>query len=490
MKPVFENPSALENNVKSSFSFPSFIMMENAASALSECIKSAWNTGKYDSIIFLCGKGNNGADGLACARMLFLNLPVFIYCPELPETEEGAVQAEMCRKLKIPFISKQKLLQKTVFKNIFVDCIYGTGFHGKLPEETIKIFQKINSSESFRIACDISSGLAFNAHETLTMGSLKAALFSDKAKAVSGKIKTAELGISCKLFESASKTDIFLLEESDVNLPFRNKADTHKGSFGHAAVFSGTKSGASILSAEASINFGSGLTSLIRTDVSNLSQLKINPEIMIADEIPKNVKSIQIGSGLGNPENPEIQKIIHSLETWFTSTKNPACVIDADMFTWKELPAFLKKLNKIPDVRIVLTPHAKELANLFNTLRLTEKNLSKEIPFELNAESALEHRLTLGRVFTKIFPQIILVMKGANTFIASKGKIFIFAGGSPALSKGGSGDVLAGMINSLLAQGYNAQNAAITSVYRHGSAAEKIGKKNYNLTAQKLISLI
>lgn len=491
MIPVFENPAEAEKAVKETFSFPPFIMMENASRNLSEKILEVWDQedADFSSVIFLCGKGNNGADGLACARMLYGKIPVYIYCPELPKTEEGIVQAEMCQKLKIPFLSETQIKKALTDKTckIICDCIFGTGFHGTIPETWNRILNLSNESNAYRIACDISSGLSFNADLTVTMGTYKIALFSDKAKSVSGNIFVADLGITRELFYKVGvksgqdqKGNCFLIEEKDISLPFRKEKTGHKGSYGHAVVITGEKSGAAILSAEAAMNFGAGLTTLLQQDFSNLKQFKISPELMISATIPKNCKALQIGSGLGDTSKTSVQNTINTFRTWFLGTKMPACVIDADMFKFEELPCLLKELNKVPEARIVLTPHPKELSLLVNSC----------LHYNITTEEALERRIEIGREFTKKYRNITLVMKGANTFIAHKGETYIFQGGAQSLAKGGSGDVLAGMITSLLAQGYSGKDAALTAVYRHGTAASEYGREAYNLTAKKLISLL
>ncbi len=486
MKPVFENPAEAEKAFKEKYSVPPYLMMENAAKSLSEVILAEWDSGSadYEQVIFLCGKGNNGADGLVCARMLYGKIPVSVYCPVLPQTEDGKPQGEMCVKLKVPFLSEKKLSREleTPESKIIVDCVFGTGFHGELPSEWEKLFEKANLSQAFRIACDIPSALSFFADITVTMGTHKTSLYSDKAGQVCGRIIVSELGVSENIFTSPAnkKHSIFLLEESDVKLPLRKNTNSHKGTYGHSLIIAGEKSGASILSAEAAKNFGSGLTSLFKTDYSNLKQFKISPELMITETIPKTTKAIQIGSGLGDTAKPEIENTINLFENWFTSSKNPACVIDADMFSYKDLDVLLKKLNKIENGRIVLTPHAKELALLSNRILKTD----------YTAAEALDNRISIGRELTRKLPNITVVMKGANTFIASKGNIYIHKGRCPALAKGGSGDVLAGMITSLLTQGYSAEDAAITAVWRHGTAALDYGSSAYNLTPGKLINLI
>lgn len=463
--------------------------MEHAAAALSKEILSQWDSSEtdYRDVVLICGKGNNGADGLACARILYGKIPVRIFCPVLPETEDGKPQVIMCQKLGIPFISEKKLFSelKDGEDRIIVDCLYGTGFHGELSTENKKLLDLANNSKGYKIACDIPSALYFNANLTVTMGTLKTQLFSEEAKSVSGKIIVADLGISSIFFErnTESSSKIYYIEETDIHLPYRTEKVSHKGTYGHSVIFAGEKSGAAVLSGEAALNFGSGLTTLLHSNFSNLKQFKISPELMISDSIPKTAKALQIGSGLGNTEKEEIKNAINLFEDWFMKAKNPAAVIDADMFSYNELPALIKKFNSVKNGRIVLTPHAKELSLLAKNFSLTEEK-------EITPEEALGLRIQIGKSFTKKYPNAVLVMKGANTFIAEKGSIYVFDKGAQSLAKGGSGDVLAGMITSLLAQGYSAKDAAITAVWRHGTAALEYGKEAFNLTAKKLISLL
>lgn len=491
-------------------------MMENAARSLSEKILEVWDAedADFSGVIFLCGKGNNGADGLASARMLYGKIPVQVYCPVLPQTDEGKVQSQMCKNLKVTFLSETQILKALSDKSekIICDCIFGTGFHGTVPKEWDSIIKKANSAKAYRIACDISSGLSFNSDLTVTMGTYKTALFTDKAKSVSGEIVLSDLGITTDFFNKASgKTDCFIIEEKDIFLPLRKETSGHKGTYGHSVIMAGEKSGAAVLSAEAAMNFGSGLTTVLETDFSNLKQFKVSPELMISKSIPKTCKALQCGSGLGDTSKEAVQKAIEAFRKWFTKAKKPSCVIDADLFSYSGLEKLLKELNKVPEARIVLTPHPKELSLLAAAV-LSPSTLESagapesllaasatagaaiapqgSLPAALDAATASENRIVIGKAFTKKFPNITLVMKGANTFIANKGETYIFTGGGQCLAKGGSGDVLAGMITALLAQGCSAKDAAITAVYRHGTAACEYENESYSLTPKKLINLI
>ena len=475
MIPVFDNPAELEALAKEKYSLPPFLMMENAAHALANFIKSI-NPENKKSVHIFCGKGNNGADGLALARLIHKSIKTTIYCPIVPSTLEGQKQYEIITSLGIqisPHFEDFFNFKDSSEETILVDCIYGIGFHGQLPDNIISLFKQLNDlNNCTRIACDVPSGLgstyAFKADYTLTMGELKTPLFTDDAKNFTGQIILGNLGIPEKSFFSLSTPTSYLLEENDAKAPIRENCMAHKGTYGHSVIFAGEKSGAAILSATAAMNFGSGLTSIFKTENSNLSQFKISPELMICDSIPLKTSAISIGSGLGFSS----EKSINTFTNWFENTIKPACVLDADIFSCNTFKQLLCKLNSIENARIVLTPHIKELKIICNTLGI---------------DSSLD-RIQIGKKFTQQFQNCTLVMKSAITYIADKETIYICNEGCQNLAKGGSGDVLAGMITSLLAQGYSSKDAAISAVYFHAKASKKLGAQSYNLTPEKLIS--
>ncbi len=481
MQKVFQNPSKLEALAKEKYAIPQFLMMENAAKALADFILDF----SPDHLLILCGKGNNGGDGYATARLLQGKCKITLLCLEEPTAEEAKVQYEICRRLGLSITDSLPEAQPSVI----LDCIYGTGFHGNLPEKTAQLLERVNKSKAIKIACDISSGLAFNADYTITMGENKLALFSDKAKAVSGKILVKEIGIYQEKFEdaltltSASETNApiaYLIEENDVSLPIRKNRAAHKGSYGHTAVFCGDKCGAAILSASAAMNFGSGLTSLINIDEakSRLSQFKISPSLMISESIPKKTTCLTAGPGFTEFSKEVADKIIE----WFSNQKAPAALFDAGFLTAPEFPDFLKKLNSTNGARIILTPHLSELSRLLN-------NIGQDISVASLAENP-EEKIKAGKLLNSLFPATSIIMKSANTFIASEGQCYIASNGSQNLAKGGSGDILAGMASALLSQGYSAKDAAITAVWKHADTASKLGSEAYNLTPEKLIDLI
>ena len=505
MKSIYNNPSELEKSAKEKYCFPDYIMMENAASAMEIVVDSVIQDckQKISQILIVCGAGNNGADGLALARRLHSKYEVQVLLLAQPKTNEGKTQYLMSQKVGVNFLTQDDFSDFRAKSDCFIiiDCIFGTGFHGNLPADIAKIIEKLNSFQNaIRIACDISSGLKFNSDITVTMGSLKTSLFSDEAKNVSGKIFIADLGIGHADFEKCLSTDTFLLEQCDTNLPFRKEKSSHKGKFGHACIFAGEKSGAAILAAEAALAFGAGLVSLIKSENSNLAQFKISPYLMVSKEIPAKTTAILLGSGLG-PEQA-CENAANFLTSWFTSNKQnanpktgPACVLDADMMNYPKLKELLTKLNSIENARIIITPHLKELSSFCSICELGTYSVS-----EL---SSIETRRQIGLKAAELFPRTAIIMKSANSLISvptfnsestnSFCEFFVCADGNQSLAKAGSGDVLAGLCVSLLAQGYDIKKAAIAACESHALASEydsngnTLCSEDFSLTAQSLI---
>jgi hydroxyethylthiazole kinase-like uncharacterized protein yjeF len=267
------------------------------------------------------------------------------------------------------------------------------------------------------------------------------------AKDFVGEIIRVDLGISHEKYTYGFKNDSILLEESDLQLPTRAKKTTHKGNFGHLAVITGEKEGASILSALASLHFGVGLATMVG-DIHTPLPL----EIMEGENLPYNTTAIALGMGYGDEfKNILIHEVLDN---------NVPIVLDADIFHSETLLDFLEQNDR----EIVLTPHPKEFVAMWN--------MTIEEPLTIPILQA--NRFEKVKEFSTLFPNITLLLKGANMIIAKDNNIFVNPHGSSKLSKGGSGDVLSGLIGALLAQGYTDLDATI-----HSSLALTAGAKNY-----------
>lgn len=465
MKNLYKNTESLDSRLLSKFDLTQDLLQENAACELEKLIES--KTHKNSFIIIVCGGGDNGADGYALARKLHKNYKVRILKAKEPTSKMCKIQANRASLVGIEFI------KRLLHCDVIVDCLFGSGFKGELDDEFISLIESMNQFGRIKIACDIPSGIyenglisnaVFKADFTLSMGALKTSLFSDFAKDFIGSISVANLGVSRDLFEI--ETNLYLLESNDLALPKRESNNVFKNSFGHVVVVSGQKCGASLLAAKASFKMGAGLVSLLDLN-ENLKGFN-EPEIMLTKEIPQNASVIVVGMGLGELDSSLKQALVES--------KLPI-VIDADMF----YEPFIKELldsNK----NVVLTPHPKELYSLLNIV------FDDEL-FKPSFEDVLENRLNLSLKFTQKYPNACLVAKGANTIIAHNEEAYINNLGDSRLAKGGSGDVIAGIISAYLAQGFSPLESSINASLAHALAAKK-EKNKYSLTPLSLISYL
>ncbi len=460
------------------------IMMENAAAAIEREIRSLK---KPDSpkrrVLILCGRGNNGADGYALARRIRIDFDVIVFQCGQPQSPLCKLQAERAEKCGTIFFDIEDFtleFLETAF--LVVDCIFGSGFHGDLDEKVQILLNDVNGVDCYRIACDVPSGIrqdgtaakaTFHANLTVTMGALKIFLFTDQAKDFTGKIKCAELGVGRRLFENSSNARLkaaSLLEKSDMILPHRGENNVNKGSFGHVAIAIKEKKGAAVISGTAALKFGAGLVTL--TDLSATLNLDNIPfELMTATKMPEKVKAVAFGMGLGH-DNTDADAYFDFL----TANKEVSCVIDADACYSSNLKSFLTQRS----TKTVLTPHPKEF-----------KAILKNCDFgEYTVEECVTKKIGLVEKFCKTFPKVVLLVKGANPVIGYfdgyKMHTYINAYGSPCLAKAGSGDVLTGMIASLMAQDYKSIDATITASLAHALASRK-SECDFSLTPFELI---
>lgn len=488
MKAVYINSAIPEKEAKRRFCFPENIMMENAAAALEKEVLAQ----NPESVLVLCGTGNNGGDGYALSRRIFGKVKnLFVAAFGEPKTEESALQRKMCLSVGVKIFTESEWSEISArfpdFSggDVIVDCVYGTGFHGELPQNVKAALEWANVQPAVRIACDVPSGMKFAADKTVTMGALKKILYEDRSKDFVGEIVTAELGISSEVFESCAAPDAYIIEENDVKLPLRTKKSVHKGDFGHVCVVSGEKRGAGIIAGTAALRFGAGFVSVLQNDFSG-QKFAMSPELMVSEDFPEKTTAVLIGSGLGRSEAAEtaIQRAVD----FVLNMENPAIVLDADFFYSRNLAFALEKLNSLKNARVILTPHPKELCALANSLNL---EIGKKINSDekKSVSDVIKNRFEFAAEFSKKFPNITLVAKGANTYIFTGNKAFICDKGENSLAKAGSGDVLAGLCAALLAQGYSARDAALTAVYAHASASKKF-EYNFECTPFGLIGRI
>ncbi len=446
MQNLFWEVASLDKRCYEEFFLTEDILMEHAASGMQNYIENNFAYGS--SVIVVVGSGNNGADGIALARLLHKNYNVSLYYAK--ETKSPMAQLQKKRALAIG------VKQTTTLYNcdVLVDAIVGTGFKGEFNQELQNILKQMNTLKAFKIACDTPSGNLFYADVTLTMGGLKIDQFLDNVKDFMGEIEVVDLGVAREIYEKESNYK--LLQESDFHPPLRNKKDVHKGSFGHLSVVVGQMQGAATLSALAALKFGCGLVTLCGK-VQNLPYC-----LMQNTTLPQNTSALAIGMGLGERDIVE-----------FLDLDLPT-IADADIFYSPHLYKLLQKQN------LVLTPHPKEFVHLLKKVNLAD----------ITIEELQKERFKYVKLFTKKFKNIVLLLKGANVIIAKEDQFFVNPYGTNKLAKGGSGDVLSGLIGALLAQRYEPLQATIQASLAHTMVAKLYDGADFSLTPQDLIDMI
>lgn len=458
MKNVFKDTRVLDKRAIERYFLNEEILCENASSALKKLIDEV--THKQSLIYIVCGSGGNGADGLALARKLQGEYRVKVFMAKDPKSSLCEREFLRCKHLGIDFV------RKIYACDVVVDCLFGSGFCGEIDLEFKELLGVMNKMARIKIACDIPSGVgaifkgsAFEADYTVSMGALRIDLFGEWAKDYVGKIIVAPLGLPSQSYEVSS--NVKLLEESDLKLPYRKQENTHKGSYGHLAVRvqngNGDKNGAGVLCAMGAMAFGVGLCTLS-------GEMAYPPyEMMHSSQIPQEANVVAMGMGMSSLTQKDFDEIA-----------NRACVLDAGAFYAPEIKDFLLDAKNV-----VLTPHIKEFASLLKLCGIAD----------LSVDEVKERRDSLLLEFCSLFPEVVVVLKGANTLVAQNGKIWICTLGKNNLAKGGSGDILAGMISALLAQGYESSDAGIHATLAHALASRKI-KSSFGLTPMDLIEAV
>ncbi len=445
-------------------------LMERASNRLFEHISQKYpNLEKY---CIFCGKGNNGGDGLALARMLLLNdkeVSVFIVNYTDSASEDFMTNYERLLEIQnenCEITELSEFHQITISNDaIIIDGIFGSGLNRPIVDFTAQYISFLNTLQNTKITIDIPSGLyadkpietnaiVFHADETITFQSPKLQFMFAESSQYIGNLTIADINLLNPFSEN--ETPFEFLTTENIQLKKRDNF-SHKGTFGHALLVSGCygKMGAAVLASEACLRTGCGLLTTHSPKCGyEILQISI-PEAMVSldknqetiTNIPNDEKysAIGIGPGIGTDE-----QTCNALKN-FLKQNNKPLVLDADA---------LNILAQNPDLwqyikpNTILTPHPGEFD------RLTHKHTTCYERFETQKELAKEHNC-------------IVILKGHNTSIATPNEpIFFNSTGNAGMATAGSGDVLTGIITSLLAQHYEPIEAAKTGVFLHGFAGD------------------
>jgi ADP-dependent NAD(P)H-hydrate dehydratase / NAD(P)H-hydrate epimerase len=462
------------------FGLPEILLMEHAGLALVSALTRRFGTWlKHSRGLVIAGKGNNGGDVIAAARCLVAQgchqVFTVVLADEASLSELGRTQLSLLRKQGL---SWGRELGPERFEKVdwILDGIVGTGLCGPLDTTTRKNVELMNafSAGKWVVSADLPSGLdgntgkplgaAVKASETVALGFLKRGLTTGDAAEYVGRLSLATIQIPRTVPSAGWDTFLYTAEDAAKHLPERKKS-SHKGSFGHVSVIAGNsdKEGAPALAAIGALRAGAGL---VTVHAPNETLLTLRPrlraeiqtetlEVSALALLPPRV--LVIGPGLGTSENQWEQLSL------LLTTKH-VLVLDADALNLlsahsADAKALLKQRE--PNTT-VLTPHPKEASRLLgNSVEEIENDR-----FQSCSQIAQEWNAFVG-------------LKGAGTLCSGPGApLVVVQAGDSGLSKGGTGDVLAGMVGALLAQGLPANEALPLSVYLHGRSSELVTRRN------------
>ena len=451
---------------------PGVILMENAGCRVVEFLERTFAPLRNHRITILCGKGNNGGDGLVITRQLFTRIHPHalhvVLAGEAPENHAmlTAAGCEVTREIT-PEARRATLV---------IDALLGTGVRGPAEGRIAELIREINAGfpDAAVVAVDVPSGLQSDAHTvtgdavraryTVTFTAPKPCLVLPPACDYAGHVEVAPIGTPPDLYEKDDSIYLALSGPRDfADLFEARKPDSNKGNYGHVLTIAGArgKTGAAAMAGIAALRAGAGLSTVATAASALTAVAAYSPEIMteplaetdtgaISEHAPfqhiLNKKTVvACGPGLGT--HPETVAFVRRLANDLTMP----VVIDADALNALDAKQFS------PTGPRVLTPHPGEMARL----------LGKTVP-EVQAD-----RVETARAFARAHTAYV-VLKGYRTIVATPaGRAWINPTGSPALATGGTGDVLTGLIAGLIAQFEDRlEQAVLAAVWLHGRAGE------------------
>jgi NAD(P)H-hydrate epimerase len=470
---------------------PGVVLMENAALKVVEEIKKTLGEVRYKSIMVFCGKGNNGGDGFAIARHLHnagANVLVVLMADRREIKGDAMINLKIIENLGIKIVHaiSEGDLQENYFENIaaslylcdlVVDAIFGTGIRGTITGAVAEIIQLINFSGRYVVSVDIPSGIngdsgqicgvCINADKTVTFVLPKIGLLNYPAANFIGELTIVDISVPDSIINEQN-ININIIEKEYIRglLPARY-SNSNKGDYGKVFVIAGSTgmTGAAALAGLAALRSGSGLVTVgIPKSLNAIMEVKLTEAMTLPLEDEKKgvlsyacigqifnkinkVDVLVFGPGLST--NPCIFDILKDI---LKQSKIPI-IIDAD-----GINALSTNINVLKECNcpVIITPHPGEMSRLTG----------------YDVEYIQSNRIEVARNFAKEW-NVTVVLKGARTVIAySNQDVFINCTGNAGMATGGTGDVLSGVIASLVGQGLDVDKAAVAGVYIHGLAGD------------------
>lgn len=463
-------------------------LMENAGCAAAAFIRKTLSSVAGRNFMIFCGSGNNGGDGFVVARKLFEEKAnvIVVLCGGMPRSDEAKYMYNCLIQAHITVLDfdmdRRKVDTFLEGADIIIDALFGTGFAGEFRAPYDETAKMINSALSVRISLDIPSGVnaetglaakdSVKANFTVAFEAAKPGHILLPGREFCGKTEVVDIGIPHEVRAQTEQNCFAAGEEMVFSSIRRRPRFSNKGTYGKLLCITGSANfpGAAALSAMGALRSGAGITTVATTEkvvsmiASRIPEATFLPlpengdGTVSADAreklLPmlKKVDAVLMGCGLGRGED------IAGLVEFVLENADCTVVLDADGLNCiAGDPEVLRKARKMP----IITPHMGEMARLCG----------------ISIPETVDGRIKIASETAKKYGAIV-VLKDATTVIAEpNGDVYFNTTGNPGLSKGGSGDCLAGMIASFAAQGFIETACAVCGVYLHGLAADRAAKE-------------
>lgn len=473
------------------YGVPGVVLMENAGRGVVECVVGRYPEIKGGRVSILCGKGNNGGDGLVAARHLRnkgMEVDLYLLSKEEDVKGDALVNLRIWKAMggKVETILSEEDLERVVsplrHSRLIIDALLGTGLDSEPVGIYGRVIDLINSLSIPVVSIDIPSGLhgrhgrplgrAVMADMTVTMGLPKLGCLIYPGVTYVGELRVVDIGMPQRVYEEVDSPYYLIDMEMVKEMVRKRRGDAHKGEAGHLLVIAGSigKTGAAAMASMGALRVGAGLVTLGVPESLNpileekVTEVMTHPlpeteEATISLEAIEEIRSLMrtrkaVAIGPGLTTHPEVRSLMVDL---IRESVLPL-VIDADGINSLAGEVAILKETKAP---CILTPHPGEMARLIG----------------MRPEDVQARRVEIARGFALEYGAY-LVLKGARTLVADpQGRVYINPTGNPGMATGGVGDVLTGMIGGLLVQGYTPIQASIMGVYLHGMAGDMVAKE-------------
>lgn len=465
---------------------PGIILMENAALKIIKNI----DLNKNNNFTVVCGKGNNGGDGLAVSRHLLTlgkKVEVFLMGSGDDISHDAKINASILKNMgvKINRLSNVEdindLRDSIGRSDIIIDAIFGTGLSREVEGIYYQVISIINENSTYTLSIDVPSGFnadsgkimgnCVTADRTVTLQMFKRGFLSYNTDKLTGEVVVENIGIPEAVVDKFHNNE-FIMDENMIKNKFiaRDKY-CYKGDYGRVLIFAGSTgfTGAAYISAQSAVRTGAGLVTLCcYNNIRGILSEKLSEAMTISyddrdklSELIEKSNAIAIGPGMGINDR--------TLGTLAYIIRNAKCpiVIDADAINvLKGKLELLKEKNN----EIVITPHFGEMS------RITGCSI----------DEIKDNRIEIAKEFAGQYGVTVL-LKGYNTIISNGEVTIINPTGNSSMASGGMGDCLTGMVSSLIGQGYNAFDSACMAAYIHGFTGERLSKDMFCVNATHLL---